>query len=127
MVYLMFGLAAVSAYLISGINPAIIMSKAIYHRDIRECGSKNPGFTNFRRSFSKSLAWVVLVLDLLKSALPAVSLACLSVICTAYISLALHLPAFALCSVTHTLFGTALRVARASWFACLLCGCLTIE
>ena len=72
MIYLMFGIAAVSAYLISGINPAIIMSKAIYHRDIRECGSKNPGFTNFRRSFSKSLAWVVFVLDLLKSALPAV-------------------------------------------------------
>lgn len=68
-----FTLAAVSAYLVSGINPAIILSKAIYGKDIRTLGSKNPGFTNFKRNFGMKWAIVVMVLDLLKSALPAVA------------------------------------------------------
>ncbi len=67
-----FALAAVSAYLVSGINPAIILSKAIYGKDIRTLGSKNPGFTNFKRNFGMKWAIVVMILDLLKSALPAV-------------------------------------------------------
>ncbi len=69
MEYLILALAAACGYLISGINSAIILSKCIYGKDIRECGSGNPGFTNFKRSFG-SLAWLVMVLDLLKSALP---------------------------------------------------------
>lgn len=71
--FAMFALAAVCAYLISGINPAIILSKAIYGKDIRTLGSKNPGFTNFKRNFGMKWAIVVMVLDLLKSALPAVA------------------------------------------------------
>ncbi len=67
-----FALAAVSAYLISGINPAIILSKTIYGKDIRTVGSKNPGFTNFKRNFGMKWAIVVMILDLLKSALPSV-------------------------------------------------------
>ncbi len=69
----MFALAAVCGYLVSGINPAIILSKAIYGKDIRELGSKNPGFTNFKRNFGMKWAIVVMILDLLKSALPAVA------------------------------------------------------
>ncbi len=38
--------AAVVAYLVAGWNPAITFSKAIYKKDIRTCGSGNPGFTN---------------------------------------------------------------------------------
>jgi glycerol-3-phosphate acyltransferase PlsY len=67
-----FALAAVSAYLISGINPAIILSKTIYGKDIRTVGSKNPGFTNFKRNFGMKWAIVVMILDLLKSALPSI-------------------------------------------------------
>ena len=52
-----FILAAVSAYLIAGINPAIILSKAIYGKDIRTLGSKNPGFTNFKRNFG--MKWAI--------------------------------------------------------------------
>lgn len=70
--FAVFALAAVCAYLISGINPAIILSKAIYGKDIRTLGSKNPGFTNFKRNFGMKWAIVVMVLDLLKSALPAI-------------------------------------------------------
>ena len=71
--FAIFALAAVCAYLISGINPAIILSKAIYGKDIRTLGSKNPGFTNFKRNFGMKWAIVVMALDLLKSALPAIA------------------------------------------------------
>ena len=61
-------LAAVCGYVIAGMNPAIALSKAIYKKDIRECGSGNPGFTNFKRTFGNKWAWWVLVLDLSKAA-----------------------------------------------------------
>ena len=67
-----FFIAAVCSYLIAGLNPAIILSRAVYHRDIREEGSRNPGFTNFKRVFGGGLAWVVFALDIIKSALPAI-------------------------------------------------------
>jgi len=65
---LLYVLAAVCGYVIAGMNPAIALSKAIYKKDIRECGSGNPGFTNFKRSFGNKWAWWVLVLDLSKAA-----------------------------------------------------------
>ena len=61
-------ISAVFAYFVSGLNPAIIMSKAIYKKDIRTCGSGNPGFTNFKRVFGNKYAWFVFVLDILKGA-----------------------------------------------------------
>ena len=33
--------AAIVPYLVCGLNPAIVMSKLIYHQDIRALGSKN--------------------------------------------------------------------------------------
>ena len=65
---LLYVLAAVCGYVIAGMNPAIAISKAVYHKDIRECGSGNPGFTNFKRTFGNKWAWWVLVLDLSKAA-----------------------------------------------------------
>lgn len=67
MLIFIFCAAAVLGYIISGFNPAIVLSNALYHKDIRECGSGNPGFTNFKRSFG-NVAWVVLVMDMLKAA-----------------------------------------------------------
>lgn len=61
-------LAAVCGYVVAGMNPAISISKSVYKKDIRECGSGNPGFTNFKRTFGGKWAWVVLVLDLSKAA-----------------------------------------------------------
>ena len=61
-------LAALCGYVIAGMNPAIIISKAVYRKDIRECGSGNPGFTNFRRCFGNKWAFLVLLLDLTKAA-----------------------------------------------------------
>ena len=65
---ILYILAAVCDYVIAGMNPAIALSKAIYKKDIRECGSGNPGFTNFKRTFGNKWAWWVLVLDLSKAA-----------------------------------------------------------
>ena len=65
---ILYILAAVCGYFVAGLNPAIALSKAIYKKDIRECGSGNPGFTNFKRTFGNKWAWWVLVLDLSKAA-----------------------------------------------------------
>ncbi len=65
--------SAVFAYFVSGLNPAIIMSNAIYKKDIRSCGSGNPGFTNFKRVFGNRYAWFVFVLDILKGAVISVA------------------------------------------------------
>lgn len=65
-------ISAVFAYFVSGLNPAIIMSKAIYKKDICTCGSGNPGFTNFKRVFGNKYAWFVFVLDILKGAVISV-------------------------------------------------------
>lgn len=67
--------AALIAYLIAGWNPAITFSKAIYKTDIRNCGSKNPGFTNFKRCFGNKWAWSVLALDILKAAIVVLAFA----------------------------------------------------
>lgn len=61
--------AAVVSYLVSGINPAIVLSTLIYKKDIRNEGSKNPGFTNFKRVFGSKYAWWVFFLDLFKAAI----------------------------------------------------------
>ena len=64
MLYFTCFLAAACGYLVGGINPSIILSKLIYKKDIRECGSGNPGFTNFKRTFGNGAAtWVVLIAD----------------------------------------------------------------
>ena len=65
---LLFIAAAISGYLVCGINPAILISKLVYKKDIRTCGSGNAGFTNFKRNFGHKWAWWVLLFDLLKGA-----------------------------------------------------------
>ncbi len=63
----LFVFSALVSYLVAGINPAILLSKMIYHQDIRTLGSKNPGFTNFKRVFGNRYAWYVFALDILKN------------------------------------------------------------
>ena len=60
---------ALCAYFVCGANPAIIISKLVYKKDIRTCGSGNAGFTNFKRTFGHKWAWWVLLFDLLKAAI----------------------------------------------------------
>lgn len=62
---------AAAAYLIGGINAAIVISKLKYGKDIRTLGSGNPGFTNFKRVFGLN-GWAVFVMlsDIIKAAVP---------------------------------------------------------
>lgn len=69
--YIACAIAAITAYLLGGVNFAIIMSKLLYGQDIREQGSGNPGFTNFKRVYGLNwAAWTVMLLDILKTAAP---------------------------------------------------------
>ena len=66
--FIIFALAAVCGYLAGSINPAVIASKLFYKRDIRDLGSGNPGFTNFKRNFGNT-AYLVMAVDFCKAAL----------------------------------------------------------
>lgn len=69
--YLGLIISAIISYLLGGLNGAIILSKIFYHQDIREYGSRNPGFTNFKRVYGNSfIAWSVILIDVFKTALP---------------------------------------------------------
>jgi len=67
---LIFVVMAVAAYLLGGINGSIIASLSLYRKDIRKYGSKNPGLTNFYRVFGKSGIPIVILIDVLKNAVP---------------------------------------------------------
>jgi glycerol-3-phosphate acyltransferase PlsY len=69
MLVLLFLSAAAAAYLVGSVNPAIILSRSVYRKDVRRFGSRNPGFTNFHRVFGGSRAWSVFLLDFAKSAI----------------------------------------------------------
>ena len=43
-------------YLLGSINPAILISKTVYHEDIRQFGSGNAGSTNMLRTYGKKAA-----------------------------------------------------------------------
>lgn len=64
----LFLAAAVIAYLIGSINPAVIVTKVVTKgkRDIRDMGSGNAGFTNVLRSVGKVPAIITIVCDALK-------------------------------------------------------------
>ena len=64
MTALVYVLTAVVSYLVAAVNPAIVLSHLVYHRDIRKEGSGNPGFTNFHRVFGGKLSWLVFILDI---------------------------------------------------------------
>jgi len=60
-------LLVIAAYFLGSINFAIYISKAAYHKDIREYGSKNAGMTNMMRTFGTKAAALVLFGDIMKA------------------------------------------------------------
>ena len=51
---------AVIAYLLGSVNGAIIVSRFLFHSDVRTLGSGNAGLTNFYRNYgAKGIAGVV--------------------------------------------------------------------
>lgn len=59
-------LSAIISYLIGSVNFALVISKMIYKKDIRDFGSGNAGMTNMLRTFGKLPALVTLIGDLSK-------------------------------------------------------------
>lgn len=59
-------LTVLVSYFVAAINPAIIISRIVLKKDIRELGSKNAGTTNSIRTMGKKWGALVFVLDLLK-------------------------------------------------------------
>lgn len=68
-------LVAVVAYAFGGVNYAILFSKVIKHKDIREMGSGNAGTTNVFRVFGLRMGALTFLCDVLKGVVPA--LACM--------------------------------------------------
>ena len=62
-----YQIGVVASYLISWLNPAIILSKTAYHKDIREYGSDNLGLTNFKEPFNRALSWFFMLLDIFRT------------------------------------------------------------
>lgn len=58
--------AAIAAYLIGSVSSAVIISKMISGRDIREEGSGNAGATNMLRVHGKGAGVLTLIIDVLK-------------------------------------------------------------
>ena len=67
--YLRLLAAAAAAYLCGSFNTAVLVSRAVLRRDIRELGSGNAGFTNSMRAMGRRWGAVVIAGDLLKGAL----------------------------------------------------------
>lgn len=63
-------LIAIISYAFGNINGAIISSKYIWKKDIRDYGSGNAGLTNFYRTFGLAGAALVVAADVLKTVIP---------------------------------------------------------
>ena len=69
--------SAVLAYLCGSINTALLVSKTLYGKDIREYGSRNAGLTNMHRVFGLKGAAFTLVGDIAKAVIAVLIGMCL--------------------------------------------------
>ena len=70
-VFLLFVIAII-AYCFGSLNGAIISSRFIFRKDVREFGSHNAGLTNYYRCFGAPGVALVLLIDILKSVIAVV-------------------------------------------------------
>jgi len=70
--FLLILATAVPSYILGSVNGAIIISWALYRKDIRSYGSGNPGLTNFYRVFGKGGALLVIAIDVFKTIAPVI-------------------------------------------------------
>jgi glycerol-3-phosphate acyltransferase PlsY len=71
-ILLLMIITAIPAFVLGGINGAIITTRMFYRKDIREYGSGNPGLTNFFRVFGKYGVVLVIFIDVFKTVAPVV-------------------------------------------------------
>ncbi len=68
--YISFLLIVIAAaYLLGSLNSSIVVSRVLYHDDIRKHGSGNAGLTNTLRTYGLKAAGLTLLGDMLKTAL----------------------------------------------------------
>lgn len=60
-------LTVLIGYLLGNANGAVIMSRLLSHKDIRQQGSGNAGLTNFLRVYNPGRAVLVICIDMLKA------------------------------------------------------------
>lgn len=65
-IWLLSGLAGITAYLLGSVSPAVLISKIYYKDDVRNYGSGNAGSTNMYRVFGFKAGAVTQVVDILK-------------------------------------------------------------
>ena len=70
--YVVLLMSIVPAYILGSANGAIITSKYLYRKDIRNFGSGNPGLTNFYRVFGKGGSLLVILIDVFKTIAPVI-------------------------------------------------------
>ena len=63
MAWLFFAAILIIAYLIGSVNTAIIISKVIGHKDVRDSGSGNAGMTNVMRTMGFLPGLVTFLID----------------------------------------------------------------
>lgn len=64
--FLLIVLFALIGYLLGSLNAGVLVSKLVYHDDVRNHGSGNAGTTNMLRTFGKKAAALTLVIDFMK-------------------------------------------------------------
>lgn len=69
MIPLLFILIAILSYGLGALNGAMLLSRFVFHKDIRKYGSGNAGYTNFVRVFGSKWGPAVMAVDVLKSAI----------------------------------------------------------
>lgn len=67
--YIEYGILAIVGYLLGSISVAIILSKLLFKKDVRDSGSGNAGATNVARTFGIGVGIATLVGDILKTVL----------------------------------------------------------
>jgi len=70
---LYFAAIAAGAYFLGGLNGAIITSRIVYREDIRKHGSGNAGLTNFYRTYGGRAIFLLILIDVIKTALPVIA------------------------------------------------------
>lgn len=60
-------LLSAGAYMAGGLSISILLSRSIYGKDVRTCGSGNAGATNMARSFGLKMGIITLMCDAFKA------------------------------------------------------------
>lgn len=70
--WISLGLVALIGYLLGSVNFAVVVSRLLYHDDVRNYGSGNAGMTNMLRTYGKKAAFLTGLGDFFKGTLAVI-------------------------------------------------------